>query len=173
MFFSQCSDVKIRDATNKLSQSTITQDEFLRQVVYQSSDVCNGLLAFDSVAANDDEMIDGLAEPPSQETSREPSREPSPQPSSQPERDHSQLTLSQRTAISQCICKICLDKQKAILLQPCGHFAMCQECFDSLVARALVTPAPKSEKTKKKLKISCPICREPALVYLCKTVYNV
>lgn len=69
-------DVKIRDAAAKLAQSTITPDEFLRQVVYQSPDVCNGLLAFDSVATNEDEVIDALEQPPSQETSRNPTPEP-------------------------------------------------------------------------------------------------
>lgn len=142
-------DVKIRDATAKLAQSTITPDEFLRQVVYQSADVCNALVAFDAVATNDDEMIESLELP------QEPSRTPSPQ-------------LQPIADVASPNCRVCLERPKRMALQPCGHLCLCRECHSSMVAMAMATPGPKSEKTKKKLRIKCPICRE--MVFACKSV---
>lgn len=147
----------IKNSTAKLEEGAITPDEFLRRVIYDSPDVCNSLCAFDGVASNADEVIDGLAAPLS--------REPSPQPF--------QLPATQTNAVPSPLCRVCFDKLKAIVLRPCGHFALCQECFDSMVARAYAKPGPKSEKTTKKLKIECPICRAMALVHKCETVYNV
>lgn len=138
-FSLQARDVIIKKSTAILEEGTITPDEFLRRVIYDSPDVCNTLCAFDNVAANSDEVIDVLAAPASQDESREPS----PQPSSA---DQPPAKIDAPSAF----CKICYDKLKSIVLKPCGHFALCQECFDGMVARATVKPGPKNEKTRKK-----------------------
>lgn len=110
---------------------------------------------------------DALAAPLSQPTSRGPS----PLPVQETEQTQQvQQPASQSTP--SAFCQICLTVLKSILL-PCDHFCPCQECFDSLVARSIAKPGPRSEKVRKKLKIECPICRKAALVFKCKPIFNV
>lgn len=154
----------IKNATEKLRDGAIDANEFLRRVIYQSPDLCNPLCAFDSVAPNADEVIDELVAPSSQETSREPSPQPLPE-------HRVQLAASQSEGAPSPRCRVCLDRLKTILLE-CNHFALCTECFDSLVAAAIAKPGPRSEKTKKKLRIKCPMCREMVRVNLCKPIFN-
>ena len=42
----------------------------------------------------------------------------------------------------QNLCKICMDKEKCILFQPCGHLIICENCIPSLEKK-------------------CPLCRQP------------
>lgn len=145
-------DLKIKEANAKLNQGLLSPCQFLRQVVYQSPDVCDGLLAFEDVATNVDEVIEILNEPSS--------LEPQPQPSQ-----------SSGDAPSP-YCRICMIEPKMIALQPCGHFCLCRTCLDALIARAMASPGSEREKTKKKLKIECPICRAQVLAHKSVYVYN-
>lgn len=54
------------------------------------------------------------------------------------------------------LCPICLDKQKNMSLEPCGH-ALCKTCVDSIFT---INNNNNQNNQNNGKKTSCPICRK-------------
>lgn len=64
-------------------------------------------------------------------------------------------------------CCVCYSAPKTVVLQPCGHFGICETCFVKLVDDAKKAPGPAAAKTKKNLRFVCPVSRCAVIASAC------
>lgn len=113
---------RIEEATRQLQQGSITVATFLSRMVYEKNEICFNMVP----------KLDIFKEESSDE---EPTDE--------------ELTLESSNNNNECV--VCKDKPSNIVLLPCKHLKICDECNLKLQADALSRGVQN---------YSCPYCRE-------------